>query len=76
MQIATLLSLAASITCVGVFTQQKKWPLAAAFAFSTAYTLLDKVVHVQAVPPVVIHALPLLFLALVVYETLTKVVMK
>jgi len=76
MQIATMLSLAGSVTCVGVFIGQKKWLLALAFACSIAYTILEKVVHVAAVPGMVIQALPFLFLALVVYEVLHKLVMK
>jgi len=76
MQIATMLSLAGSVTCVGVFVAQKKWVLATAFFCSIAYTILEKVIHVAAIPSLVIQALPFLFLALVVYEFLHKLVMK
>nr|GEU28579.1 hypothetical protein [Tanacetum cinerariifolium] len=38
MQIATIISLAGSITCVGLFSKQKEWVLAAAFVFAAAFT--------------------------------------
>ena len=76
MQIATILSLAGSVTCVGLFTKQKNWLLAAAFIFSTAYTILDKVVHIPAVPFSVVSWLAYLFFALVAYDIFRKIVLK
>ncbi len=75
MQIATMLSLAASVTCVGLFTKQKNWVLAAAFTFSTVYTILDKAIHIAAVPGYLIPWCAYLFFALVVYEVFRKVVL-
>nr|WP_315398659.1 hypothetical protein [uncultured Duganella sp.] len=74
MQIATILSLAASITCVGLFTKQKNWVLAAAFVFSSLYTILDRV-HIAAVPGFVTPWCGYLFFALVGYEIFRKVVL-
>ena len=76
MQIATMLSLAGSVTCVGVFIGRKNWILALAFFCSIAYTVLAQVVNVPEIPSIVVQALPFLFLALVVYEVLQKLVMK
>ena len=76
MQTATILSLAASVTCVGLFIKQKNWILAAAFIFSTAFTVLDKVVHVSAIPGAWVIWLAYLFFALLAYEVLQKVVLK
>ena len=76
MQIGTMLSLAGSVTCVGVFIGRKNWILALAFFCSIAYTVLEHVVSVPEIPNMVVQALPLLFLALVVYEVLQKLVMK
>lgn len=76
MQIATMLSLAGSVTCVGVFIGRKNWVLALAFLCSIAYTVLAQVVSVPEIPGIVVQALPFLFLALVVYEVLQKLVMK
>jgi hypothetical protein len=76
MQIATILSLAGTVTCVGVFISHKKWLLALAFTCATAYTILTSVVHVAAVPAVLVQSLPYLFLALVVLEVLRKLVGK
>ncbi|SDG52506.1 MULTISPECIES: hypothetical protein [unclassified Duganella] len=76
MQIATMLSLAGSVTCVGVFIGRKNWILALAFFCSIAYTVLAQVVNVPEIPGIVVQALPFLFLALVVYEVLQKLVMK
>lgn len=75
MQTATILSLAASITCVGLFTKQKNWVLAAAFAFSSVYTILDKAIYIAAVPGFVIPWCAYLFFALVGYEVFRKVVL-
>lgn len=76
MQIATILSLAGSITCVGLFVKQKNWLLATAFFFSMAYTLFDRVLHFPAVPYFTITWLAYLFFALVAYEIFQKVVLK
>jgi hypothetical protein len=76
MQIATILSLVSSVTCVGLFTKQKNWMLATAFIFSTAYTMLDKVVHIHAVPFFVVSWLAYLFFALVAYEIFRTIVLK
>jgi len=76
MQIATMLSLAGSVTCVGVFVGRKNWLLALAFVCSIVYTVLAQVVSVSAIPAIVVQALPFLFLALIVYEVLQKLVMK
>jgi hypothetical protein len=76
MQIATILSLVGSVTCVGLFTKQKDWLLATAFIFSTAYTILDKVIHIPTVPFFVVSWLAYLFFALVAYEIFRKVFLK
>lgn len=76
MQIATILSLAGSVTCVGLFSKQKNWLLAAAFCLSTAYTTLDKVIHISAVPFFLIPWLAYLFFALVGYEIFRTIVLK
>jgi hypothetical protein len=76
MQIATILSLVGSVTCVGLFTKQKNWLLATAFIFSTAYTILDKVVHIPVVPFFVVSWLAYLFFALVAYEIFRKIILK
>ena len=75
MQIATILSLAASVTCVGLFTKQKNWVLAAAFVFSTIYTVLDKAIYIAAVQAFVIPWCAYIFFALVGYEIFRKVVL-
>jgi hypothetical protein len=76
MQIATMLGLAGTVTCAGVFIGQKKWVLASAFLCAVAYMVLETVIHVRAVPGMVLQALPILFLVLIVYEVITKLVMK
>ncbi|MRX06747.1 hypothetical protein GJ697_02745 [Pseudoduganella sp. FT25W] len=76
MKIATLISLAGTVTCSGVFTVQKQWVLAAAFIFLTVYTLLERVIHIGAIPPVVVDAFPVVALLLALYEILRKVVAK
>ncbi|MYM34664.1 hypothetical protein GTP44_23755 [Duganella sp. FT50W] len=76
MHTATMLSLAGSVTCVGVFIGRKNWILALAFLCSIAYTVLAQVVSIAAIPGMVVQALPFIFLALVVYEILQKLVMK
>jgi hypothetical protein len=76
MKIATLISLAGTVTCSGIFTVQKQWVLAAAFIFLTLYTLLDRVVHIGAIPSVVIEAFPVVALILAVYEIIRKVAAK
>ena len=75
MQIATILSLAASVTCVGLFTKQKNWVLAAAFAAASLYTILDKVIHIAALPGYLVLWCAYLFFALVAYEIFRKVVL-
>jgi hypothetical protein len=76
MKIATIISLAGTITCSGIFTVQKQWVLAAAFICMTIYTLLDRVIHIGAIPPVVVTAFPVVALVLTLYEVLRKVVAK
>jgi hypothetical protein len=76
MKIATIISLVSSVACTGVFAGQKRWVLAAAFVFATAYTLLDRVVRVPSLPALAIDALALLFAALVAYEIVRKVFFK
>lgn len=75
MQIATILSLAGSVTCAGLFIKQKNLLLATAFAFSTAYTIFDKLIHFPAVPFFAISWFAYLFFALVAYEIFRKVVL-
>jgi len=76
MQIATILSLAGTVTCAGLFSKQKNWLLAGAFALATAYTILEKVIHISAVPSSAIPWLAYLFFALVAYEIFRAVVLK
>lgn len=76
MKIATIISLAGTVTCSGVFTAQKQWVLAAAFICMTIYTLLDRVIHIGAIPPVVVTAFPVVALVLILYEVLRKVIAK
>ncbi|MYM71518.1 hypothetical protein GTP55_25300 [Duganella sp. FT109W] len=76
MKIATLISLAGTVTCSGVFTAQKQWMMAAAFICMTIYTLLDRVIHLGFIPPLVVTAFPVVALVLVLYEVLRKVVAK
>jgi hypothetical protein len=76
MQIATIISLAGTVTCAGLFVKQSNWVLAAAFIFATAYTVMDKVTRIPGVPPVAVMACAWLFFALLAVETLRKVVLK
>lgn len=76
MQIATMLSLAGTITCLGIFTSHKKWTLALAFLFASTYTVLHDVIHVAAVPGLLLQSLPYVFLALVVFAMLRTLVAK
>jgi hypothetical protein len=76
MQIATIISLAGTVTCAGLFAKQRNWVLAAAFVFATAYTFMDRVMHVPGVPPIAVTACAWLFFALLAVETLRKVVLK
>jgi hypothetical protein len=76
MKIATLISLAGTITCSGIFTVQKQWVLAATFIFLTIYTLLDRVIHIGVIPGVVVDAFPVVALLLALYEILRKVAAK
>ena len=76
MQIATIISLVGTVTCVGLFIKQKNWLLATAFIFSTAYMILEKVIHVPVVPYFVVPWFAYLFFALVAYEIFRTVVLK
>jgi len=76
MQIATIIGLTGTVTCVGLFIKQKNWLLAAAFCFSTAYIVLDKIIHIPAVPYFLIPWFAYLFFALVAYEVFRTVVLK
>ncbi len=76
MKIATLISLAGTVTSAGIFTFQKQWAPAATFILLSAYTLLDKVVHLNFLPGMVVEALPVIALVLAVYEILRKLVGK
>jgi hypothetical protein len=76
MQIATILGLAGTVTYVGLFIKQKNWLLATAFVFSTAYTILDKIIHIPVVPYFMVSWFAYLFFALVAYEIFRKVVLK
>ncbi|NYE63037.1 hypothetical protein FHW58_004259 [Duganella sp. 1224] len=76
MKIATIISLAGTVTSAGIFTAQKQWVLAAAFILMTLYTVLDKVFRIGAIPPMVVDAFPLVALVLILYEVLRKVVAK
>jgi hypothetical protein len=49
--------------------------LAAAFAFSSIYTILDKAIYIAAVPAFVIPWCAYIFFALVGYEVFRKVVL-
>jgi hypothetical protein len=74
MQIATIISLAGTLTAAGVFGAQKRWVPSAVFILLTIYTVLDKIIHIRQVPAIAIEALPYLALALAIYEILRKVV--
>jgi hypothetical protein len=76
MQIATLISLAGTITCAGLFVKQSNWILVAAFVFATAHTVMSQVTRIPGVPPVAVMACAWLFFALLAVETLRKVVLK
>jgi hypothetical protein len=76
MQIATILSLTGSVTCVGLFTKQKNFLLAIAFVFSTIYTVLDKVVRTSAIPAFVVTGFAYLFFVLLAYDVFRKVLLK
>lgn len=76
MQIATIIGLVGTVTCVGLFIKQKNWLLATAFVFSTAYMILDKVIHIPVVPYFIVPWFAYLFFALVVYEIFRTVVLK
>lgn len=76
MKIATIISLAGTVTSSGIFTAQKQWVLAIAFICLTAYTILERVFHIGAIPPIVVDALPVIALVLILYEVLRKVVAK
>ncbi len=76
MKIATIISLAGTVTSAGIFTVQKQWVLATAFICLSVYTLLDRVIHIGAIPPIVLTAFPVVALVLILYEVLRKVVAK
>lgn len=76
MQIATIISLAGTVTCAGLFSKQKHWLLATAFALATAYTILEKAIHISAVPYFLVPWLAYLFFALLAYEVFRAVVLK
>jgi len=76
MQIATIIGLAGTVTCAGLFFKQKNWLLTAAFVFSTAYIILDKVIHIPGVPYFLVPWFAYLFFALVAYEIFRAVVLK
>ena len=76
MQIATIISLAGTVTCAGLFIKQRHWILAAAFVFATAYTVMNQVTRIPGVPPVAVVACAWLFFALLAVETLRKVILK
>jgi hypothetical protein len=76
MQIPTIISLAGTLVCAGLFVKQRNWVLAAAFMFATAYTVMNQVMRIPGVPPVAVMACAWLFFALLAVETLRKVVLK
>ncbi|TFW13573.1 hypothetical protein [Duganella callida] len=76
MKIATIISLAGTVTSAGIFTVHKQWIPAAVFGFLTIYTVLDKVIHIGAVPAMVVEAFPVLALLLAVYEIIRKIAAK
>ncbi len=76
MQIATIIGLAGTVTCAGLFIKQKNWLLATAFVFSTVYLILDKVIHISLVPYFLVPWFAYLFFALVAYEIFRTVVLK
>lgn len=76
MQISTIIGLAGTITCVGLFIKQKNWLLAAAFVCATVYMIMDKVIHIPLVPYFLVPWFAYLFFALVAYEIFRTVVLK
>lgn len=76
MQIATIIGLAGTVTCAGLFIKQKNWLLATAFVFSTVYLILDKVIHIAVVPYFLVPWFAYLFFALVAYEIFRAVILK
>jgi hypothetical protein len=75
MQISTILSLAGTVTCVGLFAKQKDWLLTAAFAFATAHTLLA-VFRPSFIPGYLVPWCAYAFFALAAIEFVRKVVLK
>ena len=75
MQIATIISLAGTITCVGLFAKQKEWVLATAFAFGAAFTALAAF-RPFFVPGYLIPWCAYTFFALVAVEFIRKVILK
>jgi len=76
MKIATIISLAGTVTASGIFTVHRQWVLATTFILLTAYTLLTSVVRIDEIPYIVIEALPIVALILAIYEVLRKVASK
>ena len=76
MQIATIISLAGTITCAGFFTKQREWLLAVAFYCATAYTVLAQVYRLPFIPGYLVPWLAYLFFVLAAVEFLRKVVLK
>lgn len=76
MQIATIISLAGTVTCAGLFSKQKNWLLATAFVLATVYTVLEKAIHIPAMPYFLVPWLAYLFFALLAYEIFRAVVLK
>lgn len=76
MKIDTLISLAGTVTAAGIFTVQKQWALAAVFILLTGYTILDRVVHIGALPNIVVAAFPVVALVIAVYEIIRRIATK
>jgi len=75
MQIATIISLAGSITCVGLFSKQKEWVLAATFVFGAAFTLLAAF-RPSFIPGYIVPWCAYAFFALAAAEFVRKVILK
>lgn len=75
MQIATIISLAGTITCVGLFSKQKEWVLAAAFAFGAAFTALAAL-RPSFIPGYLVPWCAYAFFALAAVEFVRKVILK
>lgn len=75
MQIATIISLAGSITCVGLFSKQKEWVLAAAFVFGAAFTTFAAF-RPSFIPGFIVPWFAYAFFALAAIEFVRKVILK